>query len=201
MGLAFLTSFLTNGGNCGHISCPTTTQKIKLWAARLLLCAVLSSIRAEAAQDQSIMWAKAFLNRIFLFIKFIYSEKATKFCEIFPLLLTVCAVVKSKERLRKILWPSQNIWTLQLMFSFEFKFKSRWNYGFKKSCINLLEIFSMLFFYIFPPFFKNCLKISREIEDEFFFVEIWIIQNCVCKLVETLKPLIRKVIFCSWLMA
>ena len=25
-------------------------------------------------------------------VKFIYSEKATKFCEIFPLLLTVCTV-------------------------------------------------------------------------------------------------------------
>ena len=30
------------------------------------------------------------------FLKFIYSEKATKFCEISPLLLTVCTVVKSK---------------------------------------------------------------------------------------------------------
>ena len=29
-------------------------------------------------------------------LKFIYSEKATKFCEIFPLLSTVCTVVKSK---------------------------------------------------------------------------------------------------------
>ena len=32
-------------------------------------------------------------------IKFIYSEKATKFCEIFPLLLTVCTVVKSKVKI------------------------------------------------------------------------------------------------------
>ena len=32
-------------------------------------------------------------------IKFIYSEKATKFCEIFPLLLTVCTVVKSKGKI------------------------------------------------------------------------------------------------------
>ena len=31
-------------------------------------------------------------------VKFIYSEKATKFCEIFPLLLTVCTVVKSKGK-------------------------------------------------------------------------------------------------------
>ena len=32
-------------------------------------------------------------------VKFIYSEKATKFCEIFPLLLTVCTVVKSKGKI------------------------------------------------------------------------------------------------------
>ena len=32
-------------------------------------------------------------------LKFIYSEKATKFCEIFPLLLTECTVVKSKGRI------------------------------------------------------------------------------------------------------
>ena len=32
-------------------------------------------------------------------IKFIYSEKATKFCKIFTLLLTVCTVVKSKVKI------------------------------------------------------------------------------------------------------
>ena len=32
-------------------------------------------------------------------LKFIYSEKATKFCEIFTLLLTVCTVVKSKANI------------------------------------------------------------------------------------------------------
>ena len=32
-------------------------------------------------------------------VKFIYSEKSTKFCEIFPLLLTVCTVVKSKGKI------------------------------------------------------------------------------------------------------
>ena len=36
-------------------------------------------------------------------VKFIYSEKATKFCEIFPLLLTVCNVVKRKGKI------SQNV--------------------------------------------------------------------------------------------
>ena len=35
----------------------------------------------------------------FFLLKFIYSEKATKFCEIFTLLLTVCTVVKSKVKI------------------------------------------------------------------------------------------------------
>ena len=42
-------------------------------------------------------------------LKFIYSEKATKFCEIFPLLLTTVHTAKARERFRKILWPSQNV--------------------------------------------------------------------------------------------
>ena len=42
-------------------------------------------------------------------IKFIFSKQATKFCEIFPLLLTLCNVVKSKGQIS----PSQNIWTLK----------------------------------------------------------------------------------------
>ena len=35
----------------------------------------------------------------YLVLKFIYSEKATKFGEIFPLLLTVCTVLKSKGKI------------------------------------------------------------------------------------------------------
>ena len=45
-------------------------------------------------------------------LKLIYYEKATKFYEIFPLLLSVRTVDK-RWRFRKILWPSQNIRTLQ----------------------------------------------------------------------------------------
>ena len=46
-------------------------------------------------------------------IKFIYSEKAAKFCENFTLFLTGTTLDKIKvEEFRKILWPSQNIWTL-----------------------------------------------------------------------------------------
>ena len=33
------------------------------------------------------------------YLKFIHSEKARKFCEIFPLLLTVCTIVKSKGKI------------------------------------------------------------------------------------------------------
>ena len=45
--------------------------------------------------------------------KFIYSEKATKFCEIFTLLLSYVVPVKSKVKISKNLGPSQNMWTLQ----------------------------------------------------------------------------------------
>ena len=49
-------------------------------------------------QVNAVANAKHYL--IFCFdVKFIYSEKATKFCEIFPLLLTVCTVVKSKGKI------------------------------------------------------------------------------------------------------
>ena len=41
---------------------------------------------------------------VFEIVKFIYSEKATKFCEMFPLILTVCTVLKSKGNIsQKIL--------------------------------------------------------------------------------------------------
>ena len=44
-----------------------------------------------------------------LYLKFIYSEKATQFCEI---LCPMLCQSKVRWRFRKILWPSQNIWTL-----------------------------------------------------------------------------------------
>jgi hypothetical protein len=48
-------------------------------------------------------WVPQFIghNKIFLggLIKFIYSEKATKFCEIFPLLLTTVHTVKSSVKI------------------------------------------------------------------------------------------------------
>ena len=47
-------------------------------------------------------------NQLVHYIKFIYSEKATKFCEISTLLLTGTTYDKSKVEIRKIVWPSQN---------------------------------------------------------------------------------------------
>ena len=50
------------------------------------------------------MFQKIEPQKLSLFLlKFIYSEKATKFFKIFPLLLTVCTVVKSKGKI------SQNV--------------------------------------------------------------------------------------------
>ena len=40
-----------------------------------------------------------FLNHFLDNIKFIYSEKATKVCEVFPLLLTTVHTVKSKGKI------------------------------------------------------------------------------------------------------
>ena len=42
---------------------------------------------------------KGLLHPVWLGLKFIYSEKATKFCEIFPLLLITVHTVKSKGKI------------------------------------------------------------------------------------------------------
>ena len=54
-------------------------------------------------------------------VKFIYSEKATKFCEIFTLLLSCVVPVKSNVKISKNFVPSQNIWTLLDYFLFYFR--------------------------------------------------------------------------------
>ena len=54
-------------------------------------------------------------EKTLLKVKFIYSEKATKLCEIFPLLLTVCTVVKSKGKI------SQNFVAFSEYMNFESK--------------------------------------------------------------------------------
>ena len=49
-------------------------------------------------------------------LKFIYSEKATKFCKIFALLLTVCTVVKNKGK------TSQNFVAFSEYMNFNVRF-------------------------------------------------------------------------------
>ena len=47
----------------------------------------------------SIGYFKNLHSKNYVQLNFIYSEKATKFCEIFPLLLTVRTVIKSKGKI------------------------------------------------------------------------------------------------------
>ena len=52
------------------------------------------------------------IGRSILLVKFIYSEKATKFCKTSTVDLTVTTLTNVRWRFHKILWPSQNILTL-----------------------------------------------------------------------------------------
>ena len=56
----------------------------------------------------------------YFLVKFIYSEKATKFCKIFTFLL-ICTTSDKSMRWRfcKNLWPSQNIWTLNIKINWK----------------------------------------------------------------------------------
>ena len=54
----------------------------------------------------SIYFHKHRMNVLNKIVKFIYSEKATKFSEIFPLIL--CTAVESKGKISQNLLPSQN---------------------------------------------------------------------------------------------
>ena len=68
---------------------------------------------------------------IFLFVSniatckssYIDSEKAKKFCENFPLLLSYVVQSKVRGRFQKCLWPSQNIWTLTVLNTYLIKAK------------------------------------------------------------------------------
>ena len=70
-----------------------------------------------AVYDWKAVWSCLSLHSKthFAELKFIYSEKATKFWEISTLLLSYVVPVKSKMETSQILWPSQNIWTLLIL--------------------------------------------------------------------------------------
>ena len=74
----------------------------------------LHLVQVEQLQSTYALFWYVFCRKEILYVckvKFINSEKAIKFCEIFPLHLTVCTEVKSKVKISQILWLSQNIWT------------------------------------------------------------------------------------------
>ena len=55
------------------------------------------------------------------YIKFLYSEKATKFCEIFTLLLTLCTVVKSKVKITQNFVAFSLVYTTIFLSNFQGK--------------------------------------------------------------------------------
>ena len=67
-----------------------------------------------------------FYNKL---IKFIYSEKATKICEISTLLCLQVLQTKVRWRFRNILWPSRNVRTLPKLVKKGF-LESVWHWNF-----------------------------------------------------------------------
>ena len=89
-------------------------------------------------------FATTFSNSCFVrtLLKFIYSEKARKFCEIFTLHLMYCQS-KVRWRFRKILWPSQNIWPL-LSINLQYQQLSIIKYIFQPHCESYVHHKGML---------------------------------------------------------
>ena len=71
-------------------------------------------------------------SRQVLILKFIYSEKATKFCEIFPLLLTAVHTVKSKGKI------SQNFVAFLEYMNFNLGDQTKWSL--QAAILNLLVL-------------------------------------------------------------
>ena len=67
-------------------------------------------VQGDLTWDQLQMLISKSTTADLLKVKFIYSEKATKFCEISTNYLSLCTAsqIISGDTYRKILWPSQN---------------------------------------------------------------------------------------------
>ena len=85
---------ITKGGGEKAVSRHTSKGKY-VWAA--LYFAISNIVYFNLTPKASPFLKKRLITT--RFIKFIYSEKATKFCEIFTLFLTVYTVVKSKVKI------------------------------------------------------------------------------------------------------
>ena len=94
---------------------------IMFWLCFLQTIRIFSRRESKTTVWQEInkwknLWVESQVQQCSSILKFIYSEKATKFCKISTLLLSyVVPVKKVRWRFRKILWPSQNIWTLNYL--------------------------------------------------------------------------------------
>ena len=108
--LIMIRGFFTNQG--------IDLKKSWTWSSLIivLIWSLLCNILCIRSFPTALIVVNTFLNMTV--IKIIYSEKATKFCEISTLLLTGTTYIlllhrtKVRWRFHKILWLSQNIWTL-----------------------------------------------------------------------------------------
>ena len=91
-----------------------------------------------------------------MILKFIYSEKVTKFWEISTLILSYVVPVKGMVGFRKILWPFQNIWILTMIVFNHFYF----NY----------------LLYLFDSLFRKC--ISQKFSLLFLYQTLWHTKQC-----------------------
>ena len=92
------------------------------------------------------------------YVKFIYSEKATKFCEISYLLLLQYTQSKVRWRFRKILWPSQNMWTFMTVWWYgipdlslykKYVWKYVWLFTYRNSIVILLLSYYIVISYVY----------------------------------------------------
>ena len=83
-------------------------------------------------------------EKAYFLLYFIYSEKATKFCEIFTLLLNVCTVVKSKVKI------SQNFTKNLPKFCGLLRINELYNIHKKKMVLGILKKVDLVFFFTLP---------------------------------------------------
>ena len=114
---------------------------------------ILSESRIIENCKKYFTWLSWFMIGCFCVIKFIYSEKATKSCEIFPILLTVCMTdVKSKGKISKNFaafseyMNFNNLWQIYYIVLNKSHYFALMKFH-QSSGINFVEFKSELYFY------------------------------------------------------
>ena len=91
-------------------------NQLPSWPATFCVCNIILAISSTILVSQRKFLVYNLLDFFcqMTVLKFIYSEKATKFCEISTLLLSYAVPVKSNVEIsQKNFLPSQNKWTLK----------------------------------------------------------------------------------------